>query len=89
MEIAKQTKRPTSSYLEEKYCEQLRELLRDAMQRHEEGKPLPKFHANHYEYEQKMFDVIDKALMSFCDDCPDRSDGGDGRGSRTEWEDLD
>ena len=59
-----ETKVPTSGYLEEKYCEQLRELLRDAMQRHEKDKPLPKFYATHQEYERKMFAIIDNAKMA-------------------------
>jgi len=72
-----ETKQPTSGYLEEVYCEQLRELLRDAMQRHETGKGLPKFYATHQEYERKMFDIIDKAKESLCDDCDEGSQSED------------
>ena len=68
---------PTSGYLEEKYCEQLRELLRDAMQRKEKDKPLPNFYATHQEYERKMFAIIDNAKESLCDDCDEGSQSED------------
>lgn len=68
-----ETKQPTSNYLEDKYCEQLRELLRDAMGRNVKGKPLPKFYATYQEYEEKLFEIIDKAHESLCGDC-DRVD---------------
>ena len=80
-------KRPTSGYLEEEYCEQLRELLRDAMQRHEKGKPLPKFYATHEEYERKMFEIIDKAKESLCNNCEEKCSDDD-RPTRIPWEDL-
>lgn len=62
------TKTICSIYLADEYCDKLKELLRDAMQRHEQDKPLPKFYADYTEIEQKMFDIIDKALENYMED---------------------
>ncbi len=58
----------TSQYLADEFCEQLKEMLRGAMQRHVEGKPLPKFWATHTEIEEVMFLIIDKALEDYVED---------------------
>ncbi len=75
-----------SNYFSEEADEAIREVLRDAMQRHELGKGLPKFYAMHEEYEKKLFEAIDKAVADNCEECLSVND--EDRPQRIPWEDL-
>jgi len=81
-------KRPCSNYFSLEADEAIRELLRDAMQRHVTGKPLPKFYALHTEYEERLFKIIDNAIDEHCDSCDEKCSDDDRRGEPIPWEDL-
>lgn len=72
-------KKPTSNYLDEESCENLRKVLREGLELEED--------LNETKWMNSIFDIIDNAIKIHCRDCPDKS-SDDERGSRIPWEDL-